>query len=244
MTDRQAAWGAGAVTLAVSVAGALVATKIGLSLPWLLGPLFASALLGMSGWRPFGCAPGISGRLRLFFIPVIALAISSTLSPEILASARDWWLSLAAIVPLVLLLHQANYQLFRRVGGYDPVTAYFAASPGGVIEATLMGDRYGGKVGLIALQHSMRVSLTIVAIPFILVSVIDAVPQPELRFDVQAAARAIPPRDAVLLILAGVIGATVARRLRLPAGVMIGPFMLGSVLYATGVTQAGWPLLL
>ena len=90
----------------------------------------------------------------------------------------------------------------------------------------------------------MRVSLTLVAIPFILVSVIDAVPQPELRFDVQAAARAIPPRDAVLLILAGVIGATVARRLRLPAGVMIGPFMLGSVLYATGMTEAEMPLLL
>ena len=60
-----------------------------------------------------------------------------------------------------------NYQLFRRLAGYDPPTAYYCATPGGLIEAVQLGEEAGGNVGLLTVQHYSRVALTVTLVPLI-----------------------------------------------------------------------------
>ncbi|MCH8332384.1 AbrB family transcriptional regulator, partial [Candidatus Sumerlaeota bacterium] len=55
---------------------------------------------------------------------------------------------------------------FRRVWGYDAVTAYFAAMPGGLTEMTLVGAEMGGDGRVISLTHATRVLLVVLALPF------------------------------------------------------------------------------
>ncbi len=54
----------------------------------------------------------------------------------------------------------------------------------------------------------------------------------------------MPALDWAILAGCGVVGTIVAKRLRIPAAVLIGPMLLSAVLHVVGVTQATPPSLL
>src|SRR5918992_591771 len=51
--------------------------------------------------------------------------------------------------------------LLDRFAGYDPVTAYFSAMPGGLSEMILVGSEMGGDVRVISLTHGFRILLVV-----------------------------------------------------------------------------------
>ena len=76
---------------------------------------------------------------------------------------------LAATVgaPFLLLAGASSYLVFRRMGGYDPATAFYSAAPGGLNEMVLMGEEAGGDGNRIAMAHSMRIFVVISAIALV-----------------------------------------------------------------------------
>lgn len=230
-----------AATLVVSGIGVALARFASLPLPWMLGPLLATAAFGISGITILGQRPHIPKQSRSLFIPVLGVMIASRITPEIVASFWRWWPSLSSVLVYVVLLQLLNYGLFRRLGRFDRATAYFSASPGGLIEATLLGSRHGGSAGRIIMQHSSRVTFAMIVAPFVLHSLgysfergsVQMVPEP---FDGDALV------DLFLLVAAALIGVKLARKLRLPASFMIGPFALASVLYGSGYVQTHIPV--
>ncbi|PJN92798.1 hypothetical protein CNY89_26460, partial [Amaricoccus sp. HAR-UPW-R2A-40] len=71
---------------------------------------------------------------------MIGAAIGSSVTPAILGQAPSWWPTLLAMLPFVIAVQLANFALLRRLGGYDRPTAYFASSPGGLVDAVLLGE--------------------------------------------------------------------------------------------------------
>lgn len=228
------------LTLALALAGALAAEFLHLPLPWMMGPLIATALAALAGLRVRGRAPGLTPQLRWIFIPIIGTGIASGISPDFLQQARGWWPSLVLMVPFILGLQLANFAIFRRLGGYDPATAWFAASPGGAAESMLLGEQSGGQAGLIVLQHSLRVILAILLIPPLLLAVTGhSGSGPALIAEVDAA---LPtPGQAVVMLLAASIGGIVGVQLKIPAGIMLGPLLILGLLYGGGYLDAQVP---
>jgi len=227
-------------TYALGAAGAGLALAIGLPLPMLLGPLLVVAGASMARMRLFGHGPAVPQRLRYVLVPVIGVAIGASVPPDLLSQAGRWWVTVAALAGFVPVAHWLSYQLFHRLGGIDPPTAYFAAMPGGFIEALEMGEKHGARMDMLVALQFLRLALCIVMIPLAFALVTGqavgsgAVPRPG-----EGIALTLP--DAAWLIGAGAGGWALAARLRLPAAVLSGPLLASAAIHAAGLTAATSP---
>lgn len=225
--------------LAVATPAGLAAEALGAPLPWLLGPLVATALAAMTGLRVLGTELSLPAWVRPVFVPVIGVAIGCTVTPGILEAVPRWWPSLAAVPPYVVAVQLLNYALLRALGGFDRPTAFFAASPGGLVDAVLIGESRGGRAAEMSTQHFARIALTVAAAPLI-VSLLAA---PTLGGGAADLAAPAPPgfAGAVVLLGCAALGASLGLRLRLPAALMLGPFLLSAGLHLADLTAAEVP---
>ena len=111
-----------------------------LPVPGLLGSIAGPALAAMLGARI-----RTPRRLRDPVLAVLGLMIGSTLHAEAAASFARWPLTLAAVALYVIVVTATLYGFLRRFAGFDPVTAYFSAAPGGFMAMTVIGGAFGGQ---------------------------------------------------------------------------------------------------
>lgn len=217
------------LTLAIGYAAARACVALGTPLPWMIGPLVASAVLCMAGaglrapraMRNAGQWV-IGASLGLYFTAPVLAAIARLAPAIVLAVA--WALGLG------YLAYRFLWRQARAVPGLDRATAFFAGAIGGASEMAVLAERNGGRVDLVAAAHSLRVVLVVVTVPFVLQGL-----------DVHGADLAVPgPRvvDAgglALLVLSTGVGIAVAHRLGVP-----NPFALGALAVSLAWTVAGF----
>jgi membrane AbrB-like protein len=136
----------------------------------------------------------------------------------------------------------AGTLFFRRFVGYDRVTAYFAAMPGGLSEMVLVGTAMGGDTRIISMTHAARILLIVLALPFAFQLLLDYDPATRPAFG--AAMGELAPGDLALLALCGVAGFFGARALRIPAAPVVGPMILSAIVHLAGWTSAPPPAVL
>jgi len=216
--------------LAAGAAGALAFSAAHLPVPWLLGSIAGTALAAMLGARL-----RTPRWLRDPVLAVLGLMIGSTLHGEAAASLARWPLTLAAVALYVVVVTATLYWFLRRFAGFDPVTAYFSAAPGGFMAMTVIGGAFGGRTRNIVLAHSIRLVLVV----FTLVTAYHValggapprwVPLAELG-----------ARDYALFALLGAGGWWLARLARLPAAPMLGPMLAMGAASLAGLARAPMP---
>lgn len=237
---RAVDWPAACLVIVVGALGGLAATLIGTPLPILLGSLLAVGGLALSGWQPFGITPSYPMRSRDFFIPIIGLSIGGAFTPGLLEQALSWWPSLLALVFYIPLVHLLTFAVARWVAGIDRITAFYATTPGGLIEAMTFGDEAGADPALLALLQFLRLALTIVLIP-IGFSILGGAAVGSAAGMVIGGDVPLTPFEWVAMALAGAVGFLGGRRIGLPAAVITGPIILSGVLHATGIVEGSVP---
>ena len=136
-TSPDLRWIGIALLLGTSAGG--LAAYGGLPLPWMLGPMIGCTLAALAG-MPL-VAPG---GLRQFVIPVIGVFLGASFHGDMLEQAASWGIT-AALLPLFCIAAATiSYAVYRMIGRYDPITAFFSAMPGGLSEMMLLGDDAGG----------------------------------------------------------------------------------------------------
>ena len=222
--------------------GALVARQIGLPIPFLLGSLAATAALSMGLAARTGQRLFYPQTLREIFIAVIGAMIGSTFTPEIFAMAPVLAITLSAMVIFVVLAQTSNYVIFRQLGGYDPATARYAAMPGGLIEAIELGEKAGGDVEVLSIQHFVRIVLVIIVVPLLfLLATGDTVGSS----DGQTLGKSQTDwRDWAAFGVIAPIGLLIGHLLHFPAAPLLGPMVFTAILQATGAVDLQGPTLL
>ena len=120
-----------ATALGIGILGGVGGYLAGLPLPWMLGPMIANTAAAMLRAPVAG-----PDRLRPLVIPVIGVMLGSGVTAEWLGLLGLWVVTLL-VLPLVLAAAAGiSYAVYRRVGGYDPVTAFYSAMPGGIKAVT------------------------------------------------------------------------------------------------------------
>jgi uncharacterized protein len=213
--------------LALGGLGGWLAAWMHLPLAWMIGAMLATTAGAMAG-LPIT----VSMRLRGLFVIVLGLMLGSSFTPAILDRLGDWALSLSALLAYILISGAAGTLFFRRLVGYDPVTAYFAAMPGGFSEMVLVGTAMGGDTRIISMTHAARVLLIVLALPFAFQLLLDYDPAARPAFG--AALGELTPADILILGLCGVAGFLGARALRVPAAPVVGPMILSAVVHLAG----------
>ena len=155
------------LVLATALAGAFAALAMGWPIPFLLGSLVATAILALTLAARTGSPVFFPKTLREVFIAVIGTMIGTTFTPEVLSMAPTLAVTLCAMMGFVVLAQASNYVIFHYLGGYDRPTSFYAAMPGGLIEAVEMGTKAGGDVETLSIQHFVRIVLVILIVPLL-----------------------------------------------------------------------------
>ncbi len=206
---------------AIGIFSGFVARWIGMPLPWMLGPMLGCGLAALAG-APVQGPVG----LRSVVIPIIGVMLGAGFHPGLFDHVATWTGTLLLLPGFLIIATLASYQFYRRIGGYDPVNAFFCAAPGGLNEMVVLGGQAGGDESRIALAHALRVFLTISAIALVFA----------LLLDIRAVRGAatwvgltdLTLLDAALLLGCGLLGFYAGKWLHLPAPQLFGPMILSA----------------
>lgn len=234
---RRIDWRGLVVAVAISALGGAIFFYLALPLPWMLGAAFLTTIAALSG-----VPVAIPSRLRNLMFVVLGVLLGSSFTPEVLETADRWLVSLAGILVYVVVVAGVVAGLLHRFAGYDLVTAYFAGTPGGLAEMTLIGGAMGGDTRTIALVHALRIVVIVFAVAFGFRLLAGYVP--EQRAAQYVAFAAVPPIDFLILLACAVLGAVIAPWLRLPAAPLLGPMILSAAVHLTGLTETPPPSVL
>jgi membrane AbrB-like protein len=146
--------------IAVGAAGGALCAWIGTPIPWLLGPLFAVALVNLAG-VPIRCPSGGRELGQIFIGTVIGLYFTTTVA--VIVATHLPWMALVAIVSLALGALGAWIQ--QRIAKLDLATAFFGCVPGGMSEMFALGDRFRAEPVALALSQLIRVTIVVCTVP-------------------------------------------------------------------------------
>ncbi|KAF1044146.1 AbrB family transcriptional regulator [Xylophilus sp.] len=225
-----------AATLALALAAAGFCVRVRSPLPWMLGPLLATALASVLG------APTASARpLRNAGQWAIGAALGRYFTPEVTALVASlWWAVVLAVLWALALGTAFGAWLYRlhapRMHGVPApmmrATCFFAGSIGGASEMTLIAEREGTRIDLVAASHSLRVLMVTVSIPF-------ALQWSGLHGQGPLAApvRVVDAGGLLLLIALTGVGALLMRRLG-----RANPWFIGAMVVSMALTMSGTTL--
>lgn len=235
VADRRI-WLHSAATLLLGTAGGALFWLTGMPLAWMLGAMFVVMLAAVAGLRV-----SVHSWLRSPMAALLGVMLGATFSPALLARLSEWLGGFATVALFMPVSLAAMSFYFRRLRGYDPVTAFFSATPGGITEMTLVGGALGGDVRRMSLIHATRIMAVVSIIPFYFrfaggLDVPSLMPAPPLR--------EVAASDWALLAGCIAAGWPLAALARLPAAMLTGPLVLSAAIHMTGLTQAQPPAVL
>lgn len=223
--------------LAIGAAGGVLFLYIRMPLAWMLGSMVFVAVAALAG-APKIMPVKVEPRLRALMITVLGVMLGSAFKPEMIDRAREWLGLIALMLVYVPVATAICYLLFRRLARLDPVTSYFAATPGGLQEMTLVGEAYGGDGRSIILTHAIRIFIVVMTVPVWFrfvegLNVPSMTPGPGLA--------EMLPAEALLLAACGLLGWFGARLLRVPASQLVGPMLVSATVHLLGWSTAQPP---
>jgi uncharacterized protein len=220
--------------LALGAGVGACAQLIRMPLPFVLGPLVATACLGLAGQPVVGVR-----RLRPGAQFVIGSAIGIQFTHAVVAR-------LALLLPLIVgsalmsIAVCAGASAFLIVAaGLDRKTAFFATAPAGAAEMANIAARYGGEPEPIMVAQTIRVVMTVMAAPFLVIHFAN-----DGQFhQVEQAAVMAWPTLALLAIVAGA-GGFLMSRTTFPNGWFMGPLLGCALVGMAGVLEGRVPNIL
>ncbi|MDB5873597.1 MAG: putative rane protein [Ramlibacter sp.] len=158
-----------ALTLLLAVAAALLCRWLRTPVPWMIGPLLATALASILGQPTRSFAP-----LRNAGQWIIGTALGLYFTPQVTALVASLWWAIALSIAWALglgwafglWLHRGHAHSMGGTGQQQRATSYFSGSIGGASEMTLLAEREGARTDLVAASHSLRLLVVTLIVPF------------------------------------------------------------------------------
>ena len=226
-----------ALTLLLAMLAAGLCVALHTPIPWMLGPLVATALASMVGLPTHS-----SAWLRNAGQWVIGAALGLYFTPQVGALVLGlWWAIALGIVWALGMGWGFGLWLQRRHAPELPqlsphqmrATSYFASAIGGASEMTLLAERAGARTDLVAAAHSLRLVMVVVSVPFAMQwaqGLWSLQVDPSLR----SVSREAQWPGLLWLGTATLLGIGVMLRLR-----RTNPWFMGALLVAMGLTLSG-----
>ena len=219
-------------TLALGMAGTVVFFWLHLPLPFLFGPMLFCLLAALAK-RPLAGFGQISVGART----ILGVAVGASITPDVVSRLPDMAWSVAFIPIYVIVIAVVGVPFFYRVCGFDKVTAYYAAMPGGLQDMVIFGTEAGGDGRALSLIHATRVLIIITVAPFILTLGFGA------TFDapIGAPASTVPVWQLLIMALSALLGWKGGEKIGLFGASILGPMLVTAVLSLAGVIQSRPP---
>ncbi|GLQ07704.1 AbrB family transcriptional regulator [Sneathiella chinensis] len=223
-------------SLCYGAVGGLAFFLLDLPLAWMMGSMCLTTVLALRGMTL-----QVHDGLRKVMTAVLGVMLGSSFSPGLFQNLSVWQNGLALLTLNVVLSMIVIYWYYRKIGGFDPITAYFSSAPGGFNVMYEVGEAKGGDGRAIALIHATRILFLVMTVPL------------AFRYgaDIQSGASELDLignwgdlEGYLWLSLAAVVGYVGGGLIRLPASHLMGPLAVAAIFEITGITSAKPPMLI
>lgn len=210
------------VLLFLSVLAVLALTVVHMPAALLIGPMFVAIILATTDRMA-----KVPSQLMFVAQGVIGCLMANAIPLELLAEiARSWPIFLAGVFSVIAVSVLFGW-LLARFQVLPGSTAIWGSVPGAASAMTIMSESYGADVRLVALMQYTRVLIValaaaVVAKLFLVQS--NATPPPVVWFPPVAP---LPFLQTILLIT---VCAGLTRIIKIPAGMMLLPIVIGAAL--------------
>jgi membrane AbrB-like protein len=226
-----------------SLLAGLFAQSAGLPAGWLVGPMLVALALALV-WKEHPTVPRWG---RIASLAVVGGMLAATFRPSVIPLVAGHWLPVTLVVCGTLFLSLGAGLLLSGLVRIDRKTAALGALPGAASGMLAMSDPLGADARLVALMQYTRVVVVVVTATLVGRLVAGAAPQPISSQGLKASPGGmdllvqgtVPTYAATVLV--AVLGAWAGTRLRLPAGALLGPLILGVALAELGMVHLAWP---
>ncbi|MCO5151399.1 MULTISPECIES: AbrB family transcriptional regulator [unclassified Shinella] len=214
------------MTVLIAAAGVAVFLALHLPLPFLFGPMAASLVAAL-----FGAPLAGLGQVSIAARSVLGIAIGTSVTPALIAELPSMVASLALVPVYIVVIGLIGVPFFRRVCGFVPVTAFYAAMPGGAADMTIFGQEAGANVRQLSLVHVTRLMVIMVVAPIILVNIYGV----GLTHPVGPPASDLPVPEMLIMAVAALVGWKGGERIGLFGAAILGPLLVSAVLSLAGI---------
>jgi uncharacterized protein len=201
-----------AETFAAALAGAVVLHVVGFPAPSLSGAMVGVALLLAAGRKARMPEPATIAAMLC-----CGVAMGAAVTPEMLSGFRKYPLSLAVFAASIAATVVLTQAFLRRFGGWDRLTAFFAATPGALSTVLAVAAETRADMLKLTTVQSFRLFVLVAVLPVLVVAT--------------GGGEALPPRpDASALGLAAMCAAGLACALAMGRFGMAAPWIFGGLL--------------
>ena len=214
------------MTVLISAAGVAIFLLLDLPLPFLFGPMAASLVIALCGAPLAGL-----GQVSIAARSVLGVAIGTSVTPALVAELPSMLASVALVPLYIVVIGLIGVPFFRKVCGFDLVTAFYAAMPGGAADMTIFGQEAGANVRQLSLVHVTRLMVIMVVAPIILVNVYGV----GLTHPIGPPASDLPVWELVIMAVAAIVGWKGGERIGLFGAAILGPLLVSAILSLAGI---------
>lgn len=169
------------------------------------------------------------GQISVAARTILGVAVGTAITPALLGQLPTMAASLALIPLYIFLIGAIGVPFFNRICGFDLVTSYYCAMPGGLQDMVIFGQEAGGDARALSLVHATRVLIIVTLTPILLTFLYGVT----LTNPIGAPARDLPWSELALMTGAALVGWKGGERLRLFGASIIGPMIIAAVLSLT-----------
>ncbi|MDA7798244.1 AbrB family transcriptional regulator [bacterium] len=219
-------------TLLLAIVGTVAFSTTGLPLPFLFGPMLACLIAALLGAPLRG-----TGQVAVAARTILGVAVGASITPDLISVLPQMALSVALIPLYILCIGLVGVPFFRRVCGFDPVTSFYAAMPGGLQDMVIFGAEAGADPRALSLIHATRVLIVVTVAPILLTQVFDS----PLTQPIGLPMIDMPLAQMGLMIIAAMIGWKGGERIGLFGASILGPMIVTGALSLSGLIHVRPP---
>ena len=223
-----------ALGLIIGVIGALVFAATGMPLPWLLGAIFF-CLLASFFHVPVTGPTKATPVMRV----ILGVTVGGAFTSELVGRIGEIIGSLVFLAPSVVLTATAGLAYFRIIGKLDSATATYAAMPGAFQDMVALGREAGADERKLTLIHATRVLILVFTLPLLFQWWGGVQGGPSSGFQ---SITEQSPNELLVLVLCGVSGWWLAKKLHINGATIIGPMFVSGIVHVTDLSTIRPPL--
>lgn len=208
--------------------------RLGVPLPWMIGPLVLTAAIYVSGVAQHQ----IPNRMRIVGQVVVACQVGLAFSPAALQQLLVLWPYLVGSALLSGACIFGVSWVMSRIGHMTVAQSFLSLVPTSPVEAANLAIRSGIDPMPVVVSQVMRLALVVILVPFAMFA-LDGAPTGGGRSYIALAPFALPP--VLFLAAIGAAGALAVRMIRVSNPNFLGPLAATVLLSSTGYGPQPFP---
>lgn len=218
--------------LGLGFTAAMAALIIGFPAPFLTGPALVVSLAGVLGLPLF-----MPNFLRNGVFVVIGMTMGAGITPETVASAAKWPLSILMLFAGLIIIMIVSARFLSTLFGYDNHTALLSATPGHLSYVLSLSTETKADIPVLSIVQTMRVLTLTLAVPFIVALIY---PDLEPRFGLEG--EPITFNGLFIVSSVAVAVGVVLTKLKMPAALLMGGLIVSAFFHVTEILTGIIPL--